>query len=236
LPVIGVSAQWDDVKRRQWIHTEYLDSVGRAGGLPFVLPLTTDTEQIRQVCRTVDGVLFTGGEDVFPGFYGEETVDVCGAINNRRDEFETLLFQEAVLNADKPALGICRGIQLINVMLHGTLYQDLPSLFSGKITLGHWQEPPYDKPSHNVEFTADGPLRHLFSLDAACVNSSHHQGIKDLAPDLECMALTGDGLIEAVRMPGRKFVWGVQWHPERTPGDGFSPKLFEAFVNACSYK
>jgi putative glutamine amidotransferase len=122
---------------------------------------------------------------------------------------EGALFSIAVLEQDKPALGICRGIQLFNVLLGGTLYQDLAAQFEPAAGL-HRQKPPYDNPAHGLRVKRGTPLHSLLGKDSLEVNSSHHQGIAKPAPDLEPMAWAEDGLIEAVRMKGRAFVWALQ--------------------------
>ena len=134
--------------------------------------------------------------------------------------------------AKKPVLGICRGIQFLNVHLGGTLYQDLPAEHPS--AANHHQTPPYNAPVHSVTLTADSPLWALLGKDTLAVNSLHHQAIKTLAPGLAVMAVSEDGLTEAVCLPDKRFVWAVQWHPEfsfRVNED--SRKIFKAFVGAC---
>jgi putative glutamine amidotransferase len=147
------------------------------------------------------------------------------------------VFSLAVTGLDKPAFGICRGIQFFNALLGGTLYQDLGVQYksAGGPPLCHHQEKPYDKSSHTVNIQPGSPLHSLFGEDKIAVNSCHHQGVKELSPELVCMATAEDGLVEAVYMPGRKFAWAVQWHPEYSLNDRYSQKLFASFVTACSY-
>jgi len=204
-----------------------------AGGLPVVLPLTSDEVVVRQICLEVDGLLFTGGQDVSPGLYGEETNALCGPLCGARDEMEALLFAEAVINMGKPAFGICRGLQFFNAALGGTLYQDLPSQFSGAEPIRHKQEQPMGEPSHSVTLEAGSPLGKFIGSVSIEVNSSHHQAIHKLSPELAPMAIAADGLVEAAYMPKKRFLWGVQWHPECSLQDESSQKLFAAFVSAC---
>ena len=121
VPIIGVVPLWDEKMGSLWMLPGYMDGIKNAGGLPLMLPLTSDHALISQIAGTVDGVLFTGGHDVFPGLYGEAVSDNCGPCCTERDDMEAMLFTEVVINLDKPALGICRGIQIINVLLGGTL-------------------------------------------------------------------------------------------------------------------
>jgi putative glutamine amidotransferase len=144
-----------------------------------------------------------------------------------------MLFSLAVTALDKPAFGICRGIQFFNALLGGTLYQDLGAQHKGIPPLCHHQKQPYDKPSHTVNIRPGSPLRALLGADKIAVNSCHHQGVKDLSPELVCMATAEDSLVEAVYMPDRKFTWAVQWHPEYSLNDQYSQKLFQSFVTAC---
>jgi putative glutamine amidotransferase len=145
---------------------------------------------------------------------------------------EKALFSIVVLKQDKPAFGICRGIQLFNTLLGGTLYQDLSARLA-KSKLTHQQEPPYDKPVHQVNIEPVSPLHELLGLDSLAVNSCHHQGIAELSPRLTPMAWAEDGLVEAVYMKDKAFVRAVQWHPEKALADENSGKLFDAFVDAC---
>ena len=233
IPIIGVTPLWDEERDSLWMLPGYMDGIECAGGLPIMLPLSSDEVIIKQLCRTVDGLLFTGGPDVFPGLYRQDVSAFCGPVCKMRDDMELALFSEAVINMNKPALGICRGIQLFNVALGGTLYQDLPSQLKGKISINHRQNPPDNVPSHTVMINSGSPLHTLGITESIEVNSSHHQGIRELSPELESMAFAEDGLIEAVYMPGRKFVWAVQWHPERTLYEQYSRMLFDGFVGAC---
>jgi putative glutamine amidotransferase len=231
-PVIGVVPLWDESKDSMWMLPGYFAGIEGAGGIPLMLPLTDDPSVIRQIAGAADGLLFTGGQDVQPALYGQETLPACEEVCARRDGMERLLFAEA-LGRDLPVFGICRGIQLINVLLGGSLYQDILSQ-TGSPVAHNMRGPPYDRPAHAVSARADTPLRDLLGSGAVSVNSYHHQGIRDLAPPLAVMAEAPDGLAEAVYMPGKAFVWAVQWHPEFALGDPASRALFAAFVGAAA--
>ncbi|MCO7125329.1 gamma-glutamyl-gamma-aminobutyrate hydrolase family protein [Sporolactobacillus shoreicorticis] len=226
--MIGIVPLWDHAKDSLWMVPGYMDGIRQAGAIPVMLPLTDDPAIIREISEHFEGFLFTGGHDVSPNLYGERESVKCGETCPRRDLMETMLFRE-VLDADKPAFGICRGIQLFNAVLGGTLYQDIPSELPSGIC--HSQKPPYDRPAHTVSIK--GPLRDLLGKDEVSVNSYHHQGIKRIAPQLTPTADAQDGLVEAVYMPERRFVQAVQWHPEFAFSSIDSQKLFSAFVNAC---
>lgn len=232
-PVIGVIPLFDETKDSIWMLPGYMDGIRLAGGLPIILPLKADMEDITQLCGICDGFLFTGGHDVDPAMYGAVKSDKCGVSNHDRDALEKKVFDYALI-ADLPVLGICRGIQLINVLCGGTLYQDLPTEHNSTVKVDHHMSPPYDVPCHEVTILEDTPLfKELDSLTLS-VNSYHHQAVKDLAPSLLPMAVSEDGLIEALYMPGKKFIQAVQWHPEfNFHRDESSRRLFNSFVNAC---
>lgn len=209
----------------------YLEGLEEAGAIPIILPLAADGADIAQLADLCDGFLFTGGQDVAPQLYGEATKPTCGELCPARDTLERELLRQA-LERDKPLLGICRGLQFLNVALGGTLYQDLPTEHPSEI--GHSMKPPYDQAAHMVCILPDTPLAALLQKQELGVNSCHHQAIKTLAPGLVEMARSTDDLIEAVYLPGKTFVWAVQWHPElsfRT--DENSRKIFAAFVRAA---
>ena len=143
---------------------------------------------------------------------------------------ETIILKEAISD-DKPVLGICRGIQFINAVLGGKLYQDLPTQHPSEVN--HHQTLPYDVPIHNVAIVADSPLHKCLEVEQLPVNSYHHQAVRIVAPGLIVMAAAADGIVEAIYKPDNRFLWAVQWHPEfsyRT--DANSMKIFRAFVDA----
>ena len=210
-PFIGVMPLIDYSKDSYWMLPGYINGLKAAGSVPLVLPLMDNINDIRGIMDICDGFLFTGGQDIAPSLYGEEKMSICGDCSPERDIMEKLILDEA-LKRDKPVLGICRGIQFINAYLGGTLWQNIPTQFSDMIT--HCQKPPYDVPVHNVEIVKDTPLHTLLKKDSISVNSYHHQGIRELSSKLKCMAVSPDGLIEAVYAPDKRFVWAVQWHPE----------------------
>ena len=181
----------------------------------------------------VDGYLFTGGHDVDPHMYGEEPLPVCGTCCHERDILEEKIYGIAKAE-DKPVLGICRGIQLINVLQGGTLYQDLPRQFSGTKEIEHHMTAPYDRTVHEVSITEGTPLYTLLEKKTLPVNSYHHQGVHTVGEGLEVMAVSEDGLVEGVYVPDKKFIWGIQWHPEFIyQKDDTARKIFRAFVEAC---
>ncbi|MCD8146621.1 MAG: gamma-glutamyl-gamma-aminobutyrate hydrolase family protein [Clostridiales bacterium] len=232
MPIIGVLPLVDRERESYWMLPGYLDGVLEAGGVPMMLPLTEDLAVLARLVEQCDGFLFTGGHDVAPEVYGAERLSQCGECCPARDRMETALLPLA-LAADRPLLGICRGIQMLNAALGGTLYQDLPAQRPSAVE-HHQTGPHYERPVHTVTLLPGTPLRQLLEVEELPVNSYHHQAVRSLSPRLRPMALAPDGLVEAVWLPEKPFVWGVQWHPEfshRT--DENSRKIFRAFVAAA---
>ena len=214
-PIIGVTPLWDAERKSVWMLPDYLDGIRAAGGLPVVLSNEMSEEDADQIVETCDGFLFTGGQDV-------------GSCLERY-KLETLLLSKA-LQADKAILGICRGLQFINVFLGGTLWQDLPSEHPSEIV--HRQGKPYGVQTHKVKLNGD--LQMLLGKDSIEVNTLHHQAAKNLGNDLTPMAVAPDGIIEAVQMRSKRFVWAIQWHPEymfKTDTDSLI--IFSNFVKHC---
>ncbi|MBP5093678.1 MAG: gamma-glutamyl-gamma-aminobutyrate hydrolase family protein [Abditibacteriota bacterium] len=225
-PVIGVLPLWDEKKESVWMLPGYTEGIDAAGGLPIILPFTSDVEYLVEICR---GFLFTGGQDVSPTLYGEEPLEGFCDRCEKRDALDGVILK-AAMEADKPILGICRGIQFINAYLGGTLYQDLPTQHPSEIN--HRGHAPYREPVHDVNLTS--PLRECLNAEVLPVNSYHHQAVKTVAPGLEVMAVSTDGIVEAVYRPESRFLWAVQWHPEFSyKTDVNSMKIFETFIKAC---
>lgn len=233
-PIIGITPQYDYERDRVWIGPNYMNAVRAAGGVPILLPLHVKKEELTIAAEMCDGFLFSGGPDISPFRFGEETIQECGVVIPERDQMEENLFSIA-MESDKPILGICRGIQVLNVFLGGTIYQDITAQFKSTIQLAHSQKSGNAVLSHSVIIEKDTLLSNIISKEYIQVNSFHHQAIKDMAPSLEVAAISPDSLIEAVYHPDKSFFLGVQWHPEhlyKTNED--AQKLFKAFVNACS--
>ena len=231
-PIVGVMPLWDDEKESLWMLPGYFDGITVNGGIPIMLPLTEDKDDLEQAAELCDGFLFTGGHDVSPDIYGEKPLEGKVSSNRRRDVMELFVLRKA-LESDKPVLGICRGIQFINVAFGGSLYQDIPTQYSSKTD--HHQSAPYDVPIHSVNIVKDSPLYDCLRKEKLEVNSYHHQAVKDIAPKLKAMAISEDGLIEALYSPDYRFLWAVQWHPEFSfQSDNNSMNIFNAFIDAIS--
>ncbi len=232
-PLIGLVPLVDRARESLWMLPGYMEGIEEAGGLPVMLPLTGDAESIARLVNTCAGFLLTGGQDVSPSVYGQARQDVCEECCPARDEMEKRLLTEAI-RADRPVLGICRGIQILNAVLGGSLYQDLPGEHPSAVA--HRMQPPYDRAAHTVALAEDTPLRRALGGAAEIgVNSCHHQAVRELAPSLKVMAAAPDGIVESVWMPGKRFVWAVQWHPEFSHrADENSRKIFRAFAEAAA--
>ena len=230
-PIIGITALYDTERESLWMLPAYVERVRAAGGVPVILPMTTDKAEIERLISMLDAVLLAGGQDVSPDLYGMKdetgTVEPCPA----RDAFETTLLQTAV-SRRQPVLGICRGLQLINAVFGGTLYQDLPIQHPSPVC--HRQDRPYTNPAHTVALIEGSGLGNLLKTDEIAVNSCHHQAIRTLAPSLRAAAMSRDGLIEAAERPDLPFLRAVQWHPEMLQKDDApSRAIFEQFIRAA---
>lgn len=206
--------------------SKYMESLARAGaGMRWVE--LSDPEQAVQDALTCDGLLLPGGGDMDPKFYGQARIPACGEPNLLRDAAEPLLLR-AFLAADKPVLGICRGIQIMNAVLGGDLYQDIKP-FEHLPHNDHWAK------VHTVTVRRGTLLSRILGQDTVLVNSQHHQAVDRVAPGFTLAALSEDGIVEAIEKPDARFCLGVQWHPEwLSDADPAMQGLFDAFVNACS--
>ena len=210
---------------------QYIEALENAGAEVMLLPYTDKPSEIVDMLQKSDGACFTGGIDVDPKRYFEEKMSCCGDTEDKRDLFELGLFFVA-MQENKPILGICRGLQLINVALGGTLYQDIPSMCITDIS--HTQSEPRFEHSHEVNVIKDTPLYSLVGAERIKANSFHHQAIKDIGEGLEIMAQADDGIIEAVYAKNRKYLRAYQWHPERIYQiDKNQALIFEEFISAC---
>ena len=230
-PIIALTPLWDKKLESSWMLTGYMDLIIKSGGIPVMLSFTDDEESVKEIAERFDGFVFTGGDDIAPSYYNQQKIEQCGEECAKRDSLEFALFAEAV-KTDKPILGICRGMQFLNVALGGTLYQDLPTQWKGDVL--HRQPAPFDALTHEVKVDKDSLLYEITGTDSFMVNTLHHQAVAEIAPSLKVCATTDDGLAEAVYAPEKAFLMGVQWHPEMIfAQDENSLKIGKAFVDAC---
>lgn len=226
--VIGIMPLYDDKKESYWMLPGYMKMLEAENAIPLMLPLTSKAEELDFFLEICGGFLLTGGQDVSPSVYHAARKPWCGSCCELRDEMERYLLNR-IVEQDKAALGICRGIQFMNVCYGGTLFQDLVTEHTSCIN--HHMKPPYNRVAHQVTVQKDTPLYHILGEEQIGVNSYHHQAIKKLSSEFQTMAFSEDGLIESIYMPSHKFIVGVQWHPEFSyEVDENSRKLISAFV------
>ena len=225
MKAIGITCSRTD-EYRSGISREYSEAVIRAGALPFLLPVTTEQQAIWEQVSRMDGVLLSGGYDIAPSYYGQQPHRSLGKVDGMRDEYEMKIL-EAAMAQKKPVLGICRGIQLMNVYFGGTLLQDV--LSAGPQIFGHDQTCERHLPSHEIEIAPGSWLEGIYG-QRAMVNSFHHQAVDAVAPGFCVTARTGDGIIEAMEDPARN-CYAVQFHPEMmAEKDSKAQAVFDAFV------
>ena len=234
-PIIGVTTS--RVKNRKgdptlMVNEAYTHAVSQAGAAPLMIPLGVTLEALKAVLGRLDGVLFTGGGDVRPQVYGSQDHPKVSLIDDDRDRVELDLFR-LLLVTGKPFLGVCRGIQLVNVAMGGTLYEDIQDQRPGALKHDHSRN-PRNYLAHTVDLTENSRLNFILGASQVGVNSLHHQGIRDLAPGLMVSAYAPDGLVEACEMPGYSFGVAVQWHPEWLQEHLPMRNLFKVFVQAAA--
>lgn len=236
---IGITCAWKEKNSCHKLHDEYVCAVKAAGGVPFLLPGLDSFELIAVYYNQLDGFIFSGGSDVDPAFFGEEPQQDLREITPRRDAFE-LALAKLVLEGDKPALGICRGMQVLNIAAGGDVYQDLQDVTKQK----HLQQAPRWYPSHTVQVEQNSNLFRLGQQESFKVNSFHHQAIRRVGKGLKAVAWSKDGLVEAIEsiseegtICAKARIMAVQWHPEcNCLQEKLSFSLFENLVDYLIHK
>ena len=230
-PIIGIIGKTDENKKSE-VNKDYVGAIEKSGGVPILLPYSKNADIISSYVRLCDGFLFVGGVDICPSYYAEkilnDTVSVCKEV----DEFDLAVIKE-VLKTSKPILAICRGIQLVNVAMGGTLIQDIPTQINSQIL--HKQREGRYEFSHGVSIEKNSPLYEIVKLDNLRVNSFHHQAIAKLGKNLSVMAKSEDGIIEAVCGVGDRYIRAYQWHAELLfDVDESARQIFREFVLASA--
>lgn len=229
-PVIGISGNLTPIENdgvftgnlRQYIHTDYTSSVEKAGGIPLLLPVSADPDVIRAHAALCDAIILSGGADVDPVLYGEEGIQGQGYSMREIDTYDLRLLKEA-LRCKKPVLGICKGMQIINICFGGTLYQDIPS--QRERCIKHTQNTERYNGTHRIRIRDDSLLAEILP-DGTFVNSWHHQAVKAVPGQLTVTATASDGIVEALEyMEDGQFILGVQWHPEMMASCGNEEQL-----------
>jgi len=226
-PLIGISLGWNETKNT--VNNTYVNSVLKNGGVPYLIPVTDNVEVLRQIVSQLDGIIFTGGEDFAPAYFGEEEHEHLGEVNVTRDTYDLTLFKLA-LDRNIPTLGICRGLQLINVAMGGTLYQDLPSEKPSDIN--HRQEEAGTVATHSVSVVEGSLMHQILGEKEVQVNTFHHQAIEKLAPGLKIVGWSNDSVPEMIEAYPHRQIIGTQFHPEifTNAGDELMGKLFKFLI------
>lgn len=234
-PLIGIPCATeksgdDRLPARFAMSQSYCVALERAGAAPLLIPLLHDGDVLRTLYDQIDGLFLAGGGDVDPGWYGEQPHPKLGEVDLLRDQVEMMMARWALAEG-KPIMAICRGIQALNVVAGGTLYQDLPSQYPAGIDHNWHLKQPRNYRAHAVELVPDSRLAQMLSCQTVWVNSLHHQAIKDLAPNFRVSAVSTDGVIEGIEHLNGSFAVGVQWHPEALAlEDAAMQRLFDTFV------
>ena len=233
-PVIGLTSQYDQLidKKMIEINNTYVNAVLESGGIPLIIPIIKVFNDINQYLDLLDGMIFTGGEDVSSLSFGEEPIKEVDTICTARDKHELELFKRAY-ERNLPILGICRGLQIINTGLGGTLYQDINIQLPN--SLGHLCTHNVHQGYHTITILEDSMLYNFLKEEKLVVNSQHHQSVKALGRDLKITSKTRDGVVESIESTNKKWVLGVQFHPEAMiDEDNNFIDLFRYFMEVCS--
>ena len=237
-PLIGVSTSItvDTSPERAYVNTAYLSAIQAAGGIPVLLPPRLDGDALATLWRRLEGLVLTGGGDIDPARFGEARHPATSEVSEARDALEIGLVHRALAD-DVPLVAICRGVQVVNVALGGSLYQDIADQYRdttnpARTPLRHNQTEPRDQPTHAVKVMGEGTrLGKILGALELEVNSMHHQAIKTLGRGLREVDWAPDGIIEAVELEApERFLLGVQWHPEELVRDAAARNLFAALV------
>lgn len=229
-PVIGITSAYVPEGDYVKVYSAYTEAIREAGGTPVILPVIDDASLVARYVGVLDGLLLTGGDDVPPGAYGEKPHAKTVTLSPKRHAFEKSMV-EAWLRTDKPILGVCRGLQEINVVTGGTLVQDIPSQVGTSVV--HRAPKGTPRTTHTVTIEPGTKLRAMMSADTVQANCNHHQAAKAIGKDLKVVARSADGLIEAMEFTDCRFGLLVQWHPERVKDAAHRKAIYGAFVRAC---
>lgn len=243
-PIIGITCNYDPrdtvigvpglgLPGQDWefLAADYIYTIEKAGGIPTIIPYCREKKNIIALLEKVDGILISGGHDIDPLRYGARPIPYCGRIVPERDEYDLTIFHYGYEHK-LPMLGICRGIQIMNVAMGGTVYQDLGQ--EAHLTHRYMGDmAPKNYPSHETLFSS-GSLLHTTFGDKIRTNSFHHQGVCEPGKNVTITALAEDQAVEGIEITGgASFIVGVQWHPEMMFDAPEQLKLFQAFINSC---
>lgn len=243
-PLIGITCNFshDDepgihthygLPEQKWhmLADEYIRAIENAGGIPVMLPIYQSESALMEALEHLDGVLISGGNDVDPSLYGEFITKDVGAIVPERDAQDIALTRAVIEQTNKPLLGICRGIQIMNVAMGGTLHQDLGKAGYKDHFVGCC---PITHPVHKVKLAAQSLIADIIGSDELAVNSFHHQAVNQIAACFIATAVAEDGTVEALELDGDRMILATQWHPEMMYTCGTNQKIFSRFVAECA--
>lgn len=236
-PLIGIPCAGNVRSHRNYrrfaIGQSYCHAVELSGGAPILIPLLEDEETQQAVYHRLDGLLLAGGGDIDPRLFGQERRAKLVSVDRLRDQVELLLSRRA-FEDDLPVLAICRGVQMLVLALGGTLFQDIPSQVPGALRHDFHPDHPRNYLGHEIAVERGTQLANLLGVERIRVNSFHHQSVQDVPPVLQVIARAPDGVVEAVEATAKRFILGVQWHPEElVEDDPRMTRLFTAFVDAA---
>lgn len=232
-PIIGLTARYDVKEDTLVVNTGYYRAILRVGGIPFIIPITTDVTENKEIMQNIDGVILTGGEDVDPKYFNETPIKEMGSISPYRDIQEMCIAKIALTN-NIPILGICRGIQVLNIAAQGSIYQDIYSQIPNANLIKHSQNAPKWYATHEVRIEENTKLHQIINKRTIRVNSFHHQAVKDVCEEFTIAAKSEDGIIEAIEHKNNDFAIGIQWHPEvMWEKDNEYLKVFKSFVSSA---
>lgn len=233
-PVIGITAAFDFEKSTSNLREDYYEAIIQCGAVPVIIPVTEVKSVWVEYLDICDGIILSGGPDVDALQFGQSNMPYTKEISPARDNMELFIARQA-LAVDKPLLGICRGIQVLNIASGGSIYQDIyAENNSGNSLIQHCQAAPRWFQVHTVEILENNCLFGIFGRQTLKVNSFHHQAVREVAPGFLVNACSEDGIIEAISNESKRFVLGVQWHPENLwRKDKIHLKLFERLVAVC---
>ena len=231
-PLVGISCSHQG--GRSMLSRNYTESVARLGGTPVLIPVTTDSLALADLVAQLDGLILSGGGDVHPAYYGQEPLPELGEVDSLRDAGEFLLVRLA-LHRNLPMLGICRGEQLLNVALGGTLWQDIPSQ-TADTTVRHNQLAPSTVATHRVRVLPGSLLHQALGRDSLWTNTHHHQAVRRVAPTMRVVAWADDSIPEAIEATDGRPIYAVQFHPEALTmgGDTLAPRIIGAFLQSLA--
>jgi putative glutamine amidotransferase len=234
-PIIGITTFNDEIYNGYSafvLQKAYVSAIIKANGTPLLIPSGLSENALSELLPKLDGILFSGGGDISVEFYKGQDHPLNSNIDKERDILEMFLVRE-VIEQNKPFLGICRGLQVLNVVMGGTLYPHIASEMHDPIKHDYYPDYPRNLLAHKVKIITGNKTSEILGLTELDVNSLHHQGVNKVAAGLNVTGIAPDGLIEALELPGHKFGIAVQWHPECLPDQIVMQQLFKSFINSA---